>query len=164
MNPKREITINASANHLWTILAQDYDKIGEWATAVVESSPNPDVPEGEGRVCSTSFGDNKEIITHLDEQERSFTYAVEFAKVPFFLEGIDNTWIVEPQGDNQSLVSMNADVRLKTVVGTLIAPLMKRRMEKGFVGLLEELKYYAETGQIHPRKLEQRNAQQPQVA
>lgn len=158
MNAKRQININAPANQIWRILAEDYDKVGDWATLVEESSPNPDVPEGEGRVCVTALGNNKETITHLDEQERSFTYAVDFAKPPFFLEGIDNTWTVEPTGDNQSLVGMNANVRLKTAVGQLMAPVMKRRMEKGFDSLLEELKYYAETGRVHPRKQEQLNS------
>lgn len=156
--------INTSASQLWDILAKDYDKIGEWATAVVESTPNPDVPEGEGRVCSTALGNNKETITHKDEQERSFTYAVDFEKSPFFLEGIDNTWTVEPAGNGQSVVRMSANVQLKTIIGTLIAPIMKIRMRKGFVSILEELKYYAETGEIHPRKLEQLNTKKFQVA
>jgi len=163
MNPKRQITINASASQLWNILAKDYDKVGQWATAVEKSIPNPDVPEGEGRVCTTTFGNNKEVITHLDEQERSFTYAVDFAKPPFFLEGIENTWTIEPNGNNQSIVRMSADVQIKTIVGKLAAPLIQRRMEKGFDGLLEELKYYAETGKIHPRKQEKLNAQKLQL-
>jgi len=164
MNAKRQISIDAPAGQLWRILAEDYDKVGEWATVVQESTPNPDVPEGEGRVCTTTFGDNKETITHLDEQEQSFTYAVDFAKSPFFLKGINNTWTVEPKGNDRSLVSMSADVELIAVFGQLIGPLLKRRMLKGFDALLEELKVYAETGQVHPRKVEQLNSQALQLA
>lgn len=164
MNAKRQINVNAPASQVWRILAEDYDKIGEWATVVEESTPNPEVPVGEGRICATTFGNNKETITHLDEQERSFTYEVDFAKSPFFLEGIENSWTVESKGNNQSLVSMSANVQLKTVIGQLIGPLLKRRMEKGFDSLLEELEYYAETGQVHPRKQEQLNSRKFQLA
>lgn len=161
---KRQINVNAPTSQMWHILAEDYDKVGEWATAVEESTPNPDVPVGEGRVCVTTFGDNKETITQIDEQKRTFTYEVEFAKSPFILEGIENTWIVEPVGSNQSLVSMSANVNLKTVFGHLLGPLLKRRMEKGFDSLLEELKYFAETGQVHWRKQEQLNSRKVQLA
>ena len=164
MNAQGQITINAPASQVWRILVEDYDKVGEWATAVPESFTNPEVPEGEGRICSTTLGNTTEVITQLDEQERNFTYSVEPENPPFFLEGIDNTWTVEPKGNNQSVVSMNADVKLKTAVAPLIAPLMKWRMHKGFGTILEELKYYAETGQVHPRKQEQLNSQKLQVA
>jgi carbon monoxide dehydrogenase subunit G len=164
MNVKRQINVNAPAGQLWSILVEDYDRVGEWATAVKESTPNPDVPEGEGRICATTLGNNKETITRFDEQERSFTYAVDFERSPFFLEGIDNTWTVEPKGDNQSLVSMSANIELKSIIGQLIRPLLKRRMEKGFDSLLEELKYYTETGQVHPRKQEQLNSRKVQLA
>lgn len=159
----KEITINASTKELWRILADDYDKIGEWTTTVQLSTPNPDVPEGEGRVCSTALGHVKETITHKDEQKHAFTYAVTAENAPFFLDGIDNTWNVEAVGNNQSLVRMSANVKLMPVVGQLIAPFMKMRMLKGFNSILEELKYYAETGQIHPRKLEELNAKKLQT-
>lgn len=152
MNVRQQIKINAPASQLWHILAEDFDKISGWAATVLESGPNPQVPEGEGRVCLTTFGKNTEVITHIDKTERTYTYAVTPEKRPFFLKGIENTWTIKPIGNDRSEVSMNANVKLMPVIGLLIAPLMKRRMLKGFVSILEELKHYAETGEVHPRK------------
>lgn len=161
----RAITINASANRLWQILAEDYDKVGEWTSEIPESSPNPDLPVGEGRVCTTpDFGDVKEIITHFDEQQRSFSYAADIQKMPFFVREIGNSWRVEPKGDNRAVVHMHLKGRLLPVFSQLMGPIMKRQMLKSVDTILEELKYYAETGQIHPRKREQLSTLQAQPA
>lgn len=155
MNANAQINIKAPASQLWRILAEEYDQISEWAAVVLESEPNPDVAKGEGRLCVTTIGNNKETITHIDEQARTFTYAVVPEKSPFFLRGLENSWMIEPTSDNESIVSMRATVKLLPVFSQLVGPSMKRRMEKGFVKILEELKYYAETGQVHPRKQKQ---------
>jgi hypothetical protein len=164
MNVQRKISINTPVSRLWSILADDYDKVGEWTTAVEASAPNPDVPEGEGRVCATGFGENRETITHSDSEEHTFTYQVEFAKPPFFLERILNSWSVDAGGDGQSVVQMNADVQLKPIIGAIMGPFLKRGMHRRLDKILDELKYYAETGQIHPRKQEQIKTRSLQAA
>jgi len=156
MNVNRQINVNASASELWHILADKYDKVGEWTSAIPDSAPNPDLPEGQGRVCTTSnFGITKETITHMDEAEQSFGYNVDIPEGPFFIQGVDNTWRVEPNGEINTTVFMQAQVQLLPVFAQLMSPILKRQMAKRVDKILEELKYYAETGQIHPRKQEQ---------
>ena len=155
MNVKHKIDINAPASHLWQILVNDFNDISGWATVVLTSGPNPHVPIGEGRVCQTTLGNNSETITEFNENDRTYTYVVEPEKTPFFLKGIENTWTVKPLGPERSEVSMRANVTLHTLMGKLMAPLVRRRMLKGFGSLLEELKVFAETGQVHQRKMEQ---------
>ncbi len=156
MDVIRKITINASAERMWKILADDYDKVGEWTSQIEQSTSNPDLPVGEGRVCTTpGFGDVKETITQFDETRRMFSYAADIQKMPFFVRAMGNTWQVEPKGPNQSIVHMHLEGKLLPVFAQLMGPLMKKQMVKTVDILLEELKYYAETDKIHPRKLEQ---------
>ncbi len=152
----RKLHVNAPANQLWTILAEEYDRVGEWTSEIVQSSSNPDLPEGEGRVCSTpGFGDVKETITKFDDQGREFSYAAEIATFPFFVKDVGNTWRVEAKGNNHSIVHMHMQARLLPVFAQLMGPVMKRQMSKSADILLEELKYFAENGRVHPRKQQQ---------
>lgn len=163
MNVKHQITVNASAERLWEILVEDYDQISGWASAVLESGPNPQVPVGDGRVCLTTVGRNTEVIKHKNKSEHTFTYIATPERQPFFLNGIENTFTLKSIGDNQTTVGMNAHVKLSGIVGSVMAPLMKRRMLKGFGGILEELKHYAETDEVHARKQVQVASQKPQT-
>ena len=162
MQAQAQININASADRLWEILVDDFDQISKWTAAVYTSGPNPDLPVGDGRVCETTIGNNVEEMTHRDQQNGTFTYHVIPEKAPFFLNGIDHTWTIKPTGENMSQVGMDATVHLGPVANILMGPFMKRRMLSGFASILEELKYYAETNQIHPGKKEQIEARKLQ--
>ncbi|MDJ0753866.1 MAG: SRPBCC family protein [Ardenticatenaceae bacterium] len=160
MEVKRELTVNASAQTLWKILGEDYDRVGEWTSEVPTSKPNPDLPEGQGRVCSTEgFGDAKETITEFSPRDRVLAYTAEIEKMPFFVKEMGNRWEVVPRGDKRALVKMHLKGRLLPVFAQLMGPVMKKQMAKSADTLLEELKYYAETGDIHPRKKKQLNNQ-----
>lgn len=158
MDVIRKIDVEASAERLWQILAEDYDRVGEWTSEINQSAANPDLAPGEGRVCTTpGFGDVKETITRYDEEERSFSYAAEVSTFPFFVKGVGNSWRVEKNGANGSIVHMHMQANLLPVFAQLMGPVMKRQLAQSADTLLEELKYYAETGRVHPRKQEQLN-------
>lgn len=156
MEVKRQLSVNASAETLWKIIGTDYDKVGEWTSEVPSSRPNPDLPVGEGRVCSTAgFGDAKETLTQFDENKRKLAYTAEVEKMPFFVKEVSNNWWVESKGANRSLVHMHITGSLMPVFKQIMSGPMSKQMGKTADTMLEELKYYAETGEIHPRKLEQ---------
>lgn len=149
----RHLNVNAPASRLWQILAEDYDRVGEWTSEIAQSTANPDLAVGEGRVCTTDgFGDVKETITAFDENARQFSYAAEISTFPFFVKEVSNTWRVEASGSERSVVHMHLHARLLPLFAQLMGPVMKRQMAKSADIILEELKYYAETGKIHPRK------------
>ena len=160
MEIKKSITVNQSVNKVWEIMATDYTKVGEWTSAVTSSKPNDEVkprltgaPAG-GRVCTApGFGDIKETITHYDEKQKHFRYAADISSMPFFVRGITNTWSFRSLGPGKTEVNMKMELDLNAFPGTLMAPFMRMQMTKSADVVLEELKYYAETGKIHPRKL-----------
>lgn len=165
MNVIQEVTVNASADTLWKILGEDYDKVGDWASGVPSSAPNPELPVGQGRVCATNgFGDAKETITEFDEKQRTLSYVAEIEKMPFFVKQVANSWRIETKGNKRSVVHMHMKGNLLPVFAQLMGPIMKRQMAKAADETLEELKYYAENGQIHPRKQKQLGNAQLQPA
>ena len=153
MNVHRELTINASADRLWQILGDDYAKVGEWTTQVLSSQPNPDLRVGEGRVCVTDgFGDAKETLTQYDEQKRELAYVATIEKMPFFVKEMANAWRVEPKGESRSIVHMDMNGKLLPVFKQIMTRPMSKQLAKSADLFLRDLKYYAETGDIHPEK------------
>ncbi|MEM7113499.1 MAG: SRPBCC family protein [Chloroflexota bacterium] len=161
----RQLNVNAPATRLWEILAENYDRVGEWTSEITQSASNPDLNVGEGRVCTTpGFGDVKETITAYDEKRRQFSYAAEISSFPFFVKDVGNSWRVEEKGINRAVVHMHMNAKLLPIFAQLMGPVMKRQMGKAADVILEELKYYAETDEIHPRKQEQLRAATLQAA
>jgi hypothetical protein len=155
-----QISINASADTVWRLLAHDFANIGEWASAIPSSKANTDlpVPEGAevgGRVCSTAvpgFRDVEESLTSYDEPSMRFAYQATQGR-PWFLKHAENHWSVRSLGIHTSLVETRAEIHINTFPGFFLAPLLNYQMSRIGARTLEELKYYVEHDQPHPRKL-----------
>lgn len=160
MNVEKSITVDQPVSKLWQIMATDYVKVSEWTSTVSASKPNDAVtttlegaPTG-GRVCTApGFGDIKETITHFDEKSKTFSYKADASGMPGFVKGLGNTWSFRKLGPNKTEVAMRIQVDLNAFPGALMAPLMRAQMGRVGKITLEELKHYAETGQLHPRKV-----------
>ncbi|MEL6150237.1 MAG: SRPBCC family protein [Chloroflexota bacterium] len=150
------VVINAPAEKVWQVVAHDFAKIGEWASGVEKSVINVEAatPEGAtvgGRVCSVpGFGQIRETFTEYDEAGKTFTY--EATGMPFFVTSAHNGWAVQAIDANTSRVSFNLEMNVLPLVGTLMAIPMKMQLTKLLDEATEELKYYVEIGEIHPRK------------
>ena len=160
MEIKKSVIIDQSLDKIWKIMAEDYTRVGEW-TSVIEFSKDNDAvktrlenaPAG-GRVCTApGFGDVRETITHFDEEDKYFRYQADISSMPFFVKGIANNWRFRSLGPKKTEVSSKVELELNTFPGALMAPIMRGQLVKASDTILEELKYYAETGNLHPRKL-----------
>jgi len=164
---KNHMTINASAEKVWRVLAHEFASIGQWASSIPTSQALPDLPapagaEVGGRVCSTAvpgFGDVQEHFTYYDEPSMRFVYQAAEGR-PWFLKHAENHWMVRSLGPTTSLVKARAEIDVSLFPGLFLAPLFKLQMGRTGVQSFEELKYYVEHDQPHPRKLK---AQQKQV-
>jgi polyketide cyclase/dehydrase/lipid transport protein len=161
------ITINASAKKVWRVLAHDFGNIGQWASAIPASQAIPGLPapagaEVGGRVCATAvpgFGDVQERFTYYDEQTMRFAYQATEGR-PWFLKHAENHWVVRSLGPNTSQIEARAEIDVSLFPGLFLAPLLKLQLSRTGVHTFEELKYYVERDQVHPRKLK---AQQKQA-
>ena len=157
MQIERQVTIDAPADEVWKVLAHRFGDVSKWASSVSRSTYEPSTSGdtvGSERFCATSFGDLKETIVRYDEAGKSLSYRAE-GLPSVVTEGV-NTWAVHPSGNNHSVVSMRAEMTLKPGIGLVVGPVMKLQLGKALGQVVDELKYYVETGQLHPRKIEAR--------
>jgi len=157
---KSHMTINASAKKVWRVLAHDFDTIGQWASAIPRSQAIADLPAPEGaqvggRVCATAvpgFADVQETFMYYDEPSMRFGYQATEGR-PWFLKRAENHWVVRSLGPHTSLVEARAELDVSLFPALFLAPLLKLHMGRVGVRSFEELKYYVEHDQPHPRKL-----------
>lgn len=159
MKIKQQVTINTSANKVWEILGPQYANASEWVSGVhVSEGRNSSMRTGNapcsGRVCETDLGPFKESITLYDESTMSIAYSAQGEKMPFFVKQVSNSWKVTPLSKNTAKVDMCAEVSIMPVFRLVMGPMMRLQMGGILKNAVEELKYYAEKGRPHPRKLE----------
>ena len=151
-----QLTINAPIARVWKILAYDFATIGDWASGVEKSIINlkANVPEGAtvgGRICQVpGFGDIIESFVHYDEDNKTYTY--EATGMPFFVSKAFNTWRTRAIDAETTYVEFEADMQMMPVIGAVMSIPMRSQLTTILDNATEELKYFAETGYIHPRK------------
>ena len=150
--------VNVSADRLWSILADDFDKVGGWSSGVDSSAPNTDaaVPEGAsvgGRVCQVpGFGAVNEAFTSFYPAERSFSFEATASGIPSFVHNLTNHTLVKSLGPEQSKVQIRFTADTEGVQGRLAKPVVTRQFSRGIDGFLEDLKIFAESGKISSKK------------
>ncbi len=162
MKVTKHITINAPVQEVWHTAAVEFDKIGIWASNVSNSSEASDTIEFDdaqmaGRVCTTSLGDTYERFVDFSESDHHFTYAIEGDVMPFFVKKALNTWTLIPLSDDTTQLTMSAELDVNLFPGSLMRLPMAIQSKRLLQENLEELKYYIETGQPHPRKIDAMN-------
>src|SRR5262245_62028145 len=103
------ITINASAEKVWRVLAHEFANIGQYASAIQAAKAVTDIPVPEGaeiagRVCATAvpgFDAVREQFTYYDEQAMRFGYQATEGR-PWFLKHAENHWAVRALGPQTS--------------------------------------------------------------
>ena len=154
----KKATINVSADKVWSILADDFDKIGEWARAVDSSGPNvnAEAPEGAnvgGRVCQApGFGAIDETFTSFDPEQRTYSFKATASKIPSFVRNITNHTAVKELGPDRTEVQLKITADTDGIRGAIVKPMMTRKFSGAIDALFEDLKIYAESGKISSQK------------
>ena len=169
MQIRQQLTVNTSADNVWEILGPQYAYVSEWISAVHmsqrhDTSVAPANAPCSGRVCETDLGPFKETIIHYDERNRSLAYSAQGDKMPFFVKQLSNSWKVTPLGDNRARVDMCAEVSILSVFSLVMGPMMRLQIGGILKNAVEELKYFAENGVPHPRKLDAQRKSQLKAA
>src|SRR5262245_52421075 len=128
--------------------------------------PCPRRGGGRRRVCATAvpgFDAVREQFTYYDEQAMHFAYQATDGH-PFFIKRAENHLAVRSLGPETSIVESRAEVELSLVPGVFLAPLLKFLMGRVAAQFFEELKYYVEHDQPHPRKLKAQQKQMQKAA
>ena len=158
MEISKNAVVNVSAERLWSILADDFDKVGEWARGVDSSAANTsaEVPDGAavgGRVCQApGFGAINETFTSFDPVERTYAFKATASKIPSFVHNLTNHTLVKPLGPEQSEVQIRSTADTEGVQGAQAEPALTRQFSQAIDGFLEDLKIFAESGKISSQK------------
>ncbi len=155
-----QLTVEVPAEQAWHVLAHRFDQIGQWTSLIPLSQPvsdtaAPDEAPVGGRVCSPAlagFRAIRETFTSYDEAGMRFSYAATEG-LPWLITRAENHYAVRPLAANRALVESRAEVALRPFPGMLVAPLVRLQLQRAAGRVFEELKYYLEHGQPHPRKL-----------
>jgi len=145
------ITIDASAESLWRILADQFVDISQWASGVLSSKPNPEAPIGPdgsptgGRVCDVKgVGLTDERIVAFDPERGIIGYSITAKGLPSFVTSMSNTWTVKAKGPGRALVSMRIEATTAGLMGAVGSVPMRRMFAKSAAGMLNDLKTHAE--------------------
>ncbi|WP_198163393.1 SRPBCC family protein [Rhodococcus sp. WMMA185] len=158
MKLSNDIEIVAPADAVWDVIGRRFDKIGDWATAVPSSvalpgSTTADEAPVAGRVCQTGIRmvpNVTEAIVAYDDSTRSLTY--EATQKPRFLSVARNHWTVTPVDERRSMVSYDAEVTTRGVLGLLAGWWMLITLRRAGRQVLADLTHYVEHGVPSPRK------------
>jgi hypothetical protein len=154
-----QAAVDAPATQVWHVLAHQFDQIGQWASLIPQSQPVSDIPAPDGalvggRVCSPAvagFRAVQERFTSYDEAGMRFSYAATDG-LPWVITRAENHWSVQPLTASRTLVEARAEVALRPLPGIFLRPLLRLQLQRVADRVAEELKYYLEHGEPHPRK------------
>lgn len=150
---ERSIEISAPIDHVWHVSAEEFGNISKWDSNVKASRSTNESVLG-GRVCDLYGRGNKKVVEELvayDESAKSFAYAITEG-LPGIVSSAINTWSHSPTEQGGTILTMRVEMKLTGVMAGLMKGPISKQMSKLLQTALEELKYYVETGEAHPRK------------
>jgi len=156
---KRKTTIDATVEELWKILSGGFNDVGTWASGVNWSKPNPQATEvldgapTGGRICDVpGFGRTDERIIRFDVESHTIGYNATSEKMPGFVSNLQNIWNLREAGPEAARVSSNLTADVRGIRGVVMGPMMKSRFGKAIDRFIEDLRVYAETGEVSEHK------------
>lgn len=153
-----ETVIEAPADRVWEIVGRQFDRIGDWATAIPASRPasistcDATVPVA-GRVCETGIRPLPEVtetIVEYDDRGRTLTY--EGAGLPAFVALARNRWEVIPIDGARTRLVVEATLETRGLLARALGVPMRLHFEREGRRMAADLKHYAEHGRPSPRK------------
>lgn len=155
------IIVTAPADAVWEIVAHQFDRIGDWATAIPSSTATTTPPMAgaavPGRICRTGLRQAPEVtetVVAYDDTDRTLTYEAT-AGLPAFIATARNHWRITALDSHRTQVTFTAQVTVRGVLGRLAWWMLLLQVRYTGRHLLTDLKHYVETGTPPPRKQQQ---------
>ncbi len=153
----KEITINSDIEKAWKVLGPEFADAHKWASSIKHSEAS-DNKSFNGSTCSergcdvSGIGDIKEKITKYSDTEHVLSYDV-YEGMPKMVRHMNNHWKLTDLGNGNVKLEMKMTMKTGGFMGTMMKGMMKKKMSKTADEVIEEFKYYVETGNPHPRKI-----------
>lgn len=149
MDIRKEILVNKPIAEAWDVLGNEFADAYKWARGL-DHSIGSGKPTFEGASCNNrtcevpGFGTIQEEIRTFDAKNHVLAYEV-VKGFPGFISSAINTWTLQQVG-NQTKVSMHMKMETKGLIGAIMGPMMKMKLNKTIEGVIEDFKHYVETG------------------
>jgi len=148
---KFETVVDVPTKVVWRAVVEKFGETGQWTSLLLSSKMEGDVAVGNRRVCvQTSGGVVAERITKIDNDNMVLKYDLTEG-APKVVSYGGNTWSVTPVGGNKSIVAMQPNLKLKWWAVPM-RPMLVLGLKSSMPKVLEEFKFWVETGEVHPRK------------
>ena len=161
----KKITVQKPINEVWKVWAEDFDKAGIWMAQVDHTLRKTEGVQTDnapmiGRVCNFTSNTNGakaiEDIVLYDQKNYRLDLVVVPENVPVPLKRNFFKSSLKSSSENSTDITISANIELKWK-GYFLYPVIKKGFQKSYRELLEELKYYIENNEVHPRKKKRNN-------
>lgn len=162
------ITINASADHAWKIIGEDFVAVDRWMAAnpTADTIPGPALPgapaKGRNSYLIKKFQPlyQEEVITAFSDAKRSISTNVTLRNGPKLLpmQGYTATLTVTELSEGKCQLTYTGQAVPKWFSKPM-KNMFTKNLHPGFLRGLEELGHFIETGEPHPRKIEKINSE-----
>jgi hypothetical protein len=155
MNIRTEVIIEKNANDIWQVMGIQFDEIHVWASFFKDSKP-----AGENKFDGINFsardtvvegGTNTHSLDLFDSENFILSYTVTVGAPPF-ANKVGAAWALEIINDHKSKASITINLELKDGISEEKVSEVKIWLHSSSNDMLEDLKHYIETGNLHPRK------------
>ena len=153
-----KITVQASAERAWQVLAEQYGEAATWTSALESTILTGKLGVGAIRTChSKAIGPFpasvvEEQLIEFNPEEYKFTYIAEKG-LPSIFKSATNAWFIEPLNSQSCNITSHATLKASLWIFPIawIFPIIIKRDLKT---IFDEMAYYIERGEIHPRKVQ----------
>lgn len=152
---EKEIEINNSIENVWKVLGHDFAHPYKWASGVHHSEGHGKqltTTQCDERACTTVMGNIREKITHYSDKDFQLAYVVTEG-MPRFVKTARNKWQLTSTKADKTTLKIEMEFIFQGLMGFILQPLMKMKLNKIAQEMVEDFGYYAENGTPNSRKL-----------
>lgn len=152
---EKEIIIKNSIKNTWKILGHDFAHPYKWASGVNHSEGHGKqlaTTQCDERACQTVMGNIREKLTQFSDNDFHLAYLVTEG-MPSMVKTATNDWQLTNLGSQKTKLKIRMEFVFQGLLGFIMQPLMKIKLNKIAQEMVEDFGHYAENGKPHPRKL-----------
>ncbi len=153
---KKELGIEKRIEEIWEIMGNQFAQVHLWSTNFKESKPGgsskfPGIAFSE-RITLTDRGETIQQLDCFEPTTHRLAYHISKG-APGIAKHASAVWSLNSDTSSKTTVVLEFRMETKGLLGFLLSPLIKKGMGKSATEIAEDLKYYAENGIPHPRKV-----------
>ena len=151
----KELSVAKPIEEVWEVLGNQFGKIDNWASIISHSevSGSSKIPGVDYSIRSTktTSGDTQQELTGFNPDQHTISYK-SISGTPPIIKQVHAHWSLTKKDANNTHLVLDFVAEMKGL-GFILAPVAKIKLGKVGDVLLDDLKYYVENGQPHPRKV-----------